>query len=116
MIQNLQTPAILEPINPSEENDRLDYAVVKTLIRAQQSRIRQRLYRARLSAKKQNDNIPDVLSTVQVQTERQQVNDNDILAQAINLSNILIEEENDALDEILAGQVLDRDDNEALDE
>ena len=113
MLRGLQTPIVAEHCNPIQPSDCLDQATVKSLVKAQQARIRQKTYRARLALKKkakvnhgrQQDQAPEKGN-----------NSQDVLAQAINLSNILNTEDNDALDKLLSSQILDSDDNAALDE
>ena len=113
MLQCLQKPVAITPSAASQASNRLDQSTVRALIRAQQARIRQRTYRARVAARKKAK-TNSYAGTNDEQPITQQTND--VLAQAITLSNILNSEENEALDEILHSQALDSDDNEALDE
>ena len=116
MLQCLQEPVVINHSVAAQASNRLDQSTVKALIRAQQARIRQRTYRARLAAKKKaraGGTSSCAAKSVEQLTTHQP---NDVLAQAITLSNILNNEENEALDEILHSQALDSDDNEALDE
>ena len=113
MLRGLQTPIDAEPCNPIQPSDCLDQATVKSLVKAQQARIRQKTYRARLALKKKAKEINGGQHNYAL---GEGDNSQDVLAQAINLSNILNTEDNDALDELLSSQILDSDDNAALDE
>ena len=115
MLQRLQEPLTISQSTTTQSNC-LNQNAVKSLIRAQQARIRQKSYRARLAAKKKanaNSSSTYVVAAAKQPLTRQPT---DVPAQAINLPNILNNEENEALDEILHSQALDSDDNEALDE
>ena len=109
MLSCLQHPIDADQCRPVQPTDCLGPAKVKVLVKAQQARIRQKTYRARIALKKKD-------KETNIQLPKTGDSSQDVLAQAINLSNILNNEDNEALDDLLTSQILDSDDNAALDE
>ena len=127
MVHRIRDPVVIQPSDHPQPNECLTENDLKKMVKAQRARIRQQTYKLKQAMKKQADqngigSSAGTLSQSAVATHLagQLCVGQDVLAQAINISNIVDSDENEALDELLVGQSMDTTlnnyDHEALDE